>query len=161
VEWEFAAGMRPSTGGELRKARYPWGNDPPSAVRANLDGFARGCVDVAAHPEGDNALGVRSAFLAMADLMIRPGEARGANVEDYDFRPRELGVRHAMKGLTHEAPRGGTKSRDRRPLAVTARLAEWIDAHVGAEQRLPQCGPAVRQPRGAGGRSALFVLHAG
>jgi iron(II)-dependent oxidoreductase len=51
--------MRPSTRGELRKACYPWGDDPPSAARANLDGFARGCVDVAAHPEGENAFGVR------------------------------------------------------------------------------------------------------
>jgi gamma-glutamyl hercynylcysteine S-oxide synthase len=59
AEWEFAACMRPSTRGELRKARYPWGDEPPSPQRANLDGFALGCVDVAAHPDGVNAFGVR------------------------------------------------------------------------------------------------------
>jgi iron(II)-dependent oxidoreductase len=52
AEWEFAACMR-------RKARYPWGDEPPSPQRANLDGFALGCVDVAAHPDGANAFGVR------------------------------------------------------------------------------------------------------
>ena len=59
AEWEFAASMRPAARGELRKARYPWGDEPPRSRHANLDGFALGCVDVAAHPEGDNALGVR------------------------------------------------------------------------------------------------------
>ena len=59
VEWEFAATMRPSTRGELYKARYPWGDEAPAAAHANLDGFALGCVDVAAHPEGDSAFGVR------------------------------------------------------------------------------------------------------
>jgi iron(II)-dependent oxidoreductase len=59
AEWEFAACMRPSSRGELRKALYPWGDDAPSSAHANLDGFALGCVDVAAHPEGDCAFGLR------------------------------------------------------------------------------------------------------
>jgi iron(II)-dependent oxidoreductase len=59
AEWEFAASMRPGPKGSLVKARYPWGDEPAHARRANLDGFALGCVDVGAHPEGDNAFGVR------------------------------------------------------------------------------------------------------
>jgi iron(II)-dependent oxidoreductase len=59
AEWEFAASMRPSTGGAFVKSRYPWGDDPPAAGHANLDGFALGCVDVAAHEAGDSAWGCR------------------------------------------------------------------------------------------------------
>jgi iron(II)-dependent oxidoreductase len=59
AEWEFAASMRPGSNGSLVKARYPWGDERPQARRANLDGFALGCVDVGSHPEGDNAFGVR------------------------------------------------------------------------------------------------------
>jgi iron(II)-dependent oxidoreductase len=55
AEWEFAATMAP--GGNKR--RYPWGDAAPDPSRANLDGFALGCVDVAAHEAGDNAWGCR------------------------------------------------------------------------------------------------------
>jgi iron(II)-dependent oxidoreductase len=49
AEWEMAAGKR----------RYPWGDDAPTAQRANLDGWRRGCVDVGALPQGDSAVGCR------------------------------------------------------------------------------------------------------
>ncbi len=55
AEWEMAAAAEP--GG--RKRRYPWGDDPPSPERANLDGRLAGCVDVGAFPEGDSAFGCR------------------------------------------------------------------------------------------------------
>jgi iron(II)-dependent oxidoreductase len=54
AEWEAAASR--SEGG---KRRFPWGDAPPAADRANLDGQSRGCVDVAAHPAGDSACGCR------------------------------------------------------------------------------------------------------
>jgi integrase len=92
----------------------------------------------------------RGAFLAMADLMIRPGEARGANVGDYDFGSRELQVRHAMKGSRKDAVRGTTKGRDRRLLVVTARLAEWLEAHVSAEARLRRDVPLFANPDARG-----------
>ena len=38
---------------------YPWGNASPEPHHANLDGYALGCVDVAAHGDGDNAWGCR------------------------------------------------------------------------------------------------------
>lgn len=59
AEWEFAATMRPGAGGRLVKARYPWGDAAPRPDRANLDGFALGCADVADFPAGDNAWGCR------------------------------------------------------------------------------------------------------
>jgi ergothioneine biosynthesis protein EgtB len=59
AEWEFAATMRPDHDGRLTKARYPWGDETPTADRANLDGFALGCADVAAFPAGNSAWGCR------------------------------------------------------------------------------------------------------
>jgi len=51
-EWELAA-SGPT------KRRYPWGEDSPTPEHANLDGLARGTVDVAAHPAGDSRYGCR------------------------------------------------------------------------------------------------------
>ena len=60
AEWELAATTVPETAdGVLIKRRYPWGDDPPEDRHANLDGYALGCVDVAAHPDGDSAYGCR------------------------------------------------------------------------------------------------------
>jgi iron(II)-dependent oxidoreductase len=52
AEWELAAST-------LDKRRFPWGNDPPDASRANLDASAGGPVDVGCHAEGDSAYGCR------------------------------------------------------------------------------------------------------
>lgn len=57
AEWEAAA-----SGGPTRvaaKTRFPWGDDPPTAQRANLDGFALGCRDVAELAAGDSGAGCR------------------------------------------------------------------------------------------------------
>ena len=82
AEWELAATAVPTTrvpttrvpttrapttrvpaanGQGLRqgKRRYPWGEAPPDASLANLDGFRLGCADVAAYPAGDSAHGCR------------------------------------------------------------------------------------------------------
>jgi iron(II)-dependent oxidoreductase len=50
-EWELAA-----SGHEKR--RFPWGDSPPDAARANLDGRSLR-VDVAALPDGDSPFGCR------------------------------------------------------------------------------------------------------
>jgi iron(II)-dependent oxidoreductase len=55
AEWEAAAAGDPSG----PKRRFPWGDDPPDPTRANLDGDALGCCDVAACPAGDSAVGCR------------------------------------------------------------------------------------------------------
>ncbi len=62
AEWEVAALGRPSENGTqlaAEKRRYPWGDRPASEAQANLDGRALGCVDVAAHADGDSAFGCR------------------------------------------------------------------------------------------------------
>jgi iron(II)-dependent oxidoreductase len=59
AEWEFAATMREGLRGGLIKARYPWGDAVPTPGHVNLDGFALGPVDVAAHDEGDSFWGCR------------------------------------------------------------------------------------------------------
>ncbi len=42
-----------------RKRRFPWGDEPPTPERANLDYHAGGTVDVRALPAGDSAFGCR------------------------------------------------------------------------------------------------------
>jgi iron(II)-dependent oxidoreductase len=60
AQWEAAASGEPQDGRLApRKRRFPWGDASPTPERANLDGRALGCVDVAALPEGDSAFGCR------------------------------------------------------------------------------------------------------
>jgi iron(II)-dependent oxidoreductase len=62
VEWEVAAAAEPTADGRSlasRKRRFPWGDDPPTPDRANLDGLRRGPIDVGALPAGDSAFGCR------------------------------------------------------------------------------------------------------
>ncbi|SFT42461.1 selenoneine synthase SenA [Halomonas saccharevitans] len=62
AEWEVAASREPSADGASLapgKRRFPWGDTPPDAGRANLDGWRLGPLDVAALPEGDSAFGCR------------------------------------------------------------------------------------------------------
>ncbi|MDZ7751975.1 MAG: selenoneine synthase SenA [Gammaproteobacteria bacterium] len=62
LEWEVAAAAQPSADGTTLaslKRRYPWGDAPPDAGRANLDGGALGTIDVGALAAGDSAFGCR------------------------------------------------------------------------------------------------------
>lgn len=68
AEWELAASaepiaLRPGAGGNggiaTRKRHYPWGDEPPTPERANLNWAAGGVIDVRALPAGDSAFGVR------------------------------------------------------------------------------------------------------
>jgi iron(II)-dependent oxidoreductase len=54
IEWEFAALWNPSSG---RKQRYPWGDEPWTPERANLENAAPASVH--AYPRGDSPSGVR------------------------------------------------------------------------------------------------------
>lgn len=56
AEWEFAASQ---SSAEARKRLYPWGNEPPSPERVNMDWQAMGCVSVHALPAGDSSSGLR------------------------------------------------------------------------------------------------------
>jgi len=55
-EWEMAASCEPDSG---RKRRFPWGDEEPTAARANLDSRNLGIKDVRALPAGDSAFGCR------------------------------------------------------------------------------------------------------
>jgi iron(II)-dependent oxidoreductase len=62
AEWEMAASAEPTPAGKGitgHKRRYPWGDEPPTPERANLDTRFLGCVDVAAFSAGDSAFGCR------------------------------------------------------------------------------------------------------
>lgn len=62
AEWEVAASGEPARDGQglaVRKRQFPWGDDPIFTRRANLDGYAGGCIDVAGLPDGDSAFGCR------------------------------------------------------------------------------------------------------
>ncbi|MCC7485636.1 MAG: ergothioneine biosynthesis protein EgtB [Burkholderiales bacterium] len=62
AEWELAASAEPAPDGggiTARKRRYPWGDEPPSPERANLDSRFPGCVDVGAFESGDSVFGCR------------------------------------------------------------------------------------------------------
>jgi iron(II)-dependent oxidoreductase len=56
AEWEMAATLEPATG---RKRRFPWGDEAPTPVRANLDFRAGGTIDARALPDGDSPVGCR------------------------------------------------------------------------------------------------------
>lgn len=62
AEWEVAASAEASLDGKTLSATkryFPWGDEAPCADQANLDGYALGTVDVAAHADGDSAFGCR------------------------------------------------------------------------------------------------------
>lgn len=62
AEWEVAASREPSPDGASLapgKRRFPWGDTPPEARLANLDGWQLAPREVAVLPDGDSAFGCR------------------------------------------------------------------------------------------------------
>ena len=60
AEWEMAASAEPTPSGTTEHKRlFPWGDEPPTPDRANLDWRTMGCVPVDALPAGDSAFGCR------------------------------------------------------------------------------------------------------
>jgi iron(II)-dependent oxidoreductase len=60
-EWEVAASAEPTPAGDTlsdRRRHFPWGDDPPTTERANLD-WRSGPAEVGANPSGDSAFGCR------------------------------------------------------------------------------------------------------
>ena len=58
AEWEQAAATTPADSGG-NKRTYPWGEDAPDALRANLLQWSSAVADVAACPDGDSGWGCR------------------------------------------------------------------------------------------------------
>jgi iron(II)-dependent oxidoreductase len=57
AEWEMAAAAE--LGDPEQKRKFPWGNQPPNAAHARLDGWNAGPAPVAAFVEGDSPHGCR------------------------------------------------------------------------------------------------------
>jgi iron(II)-dependent oxidoreductase len=61
AEWEVAASAEPTGTGAPAALRrhFPWGDQPPSPERANLNWESAGLAEVSAYPAGDSAFGCR------------------------------------------------------------------------------------------------------
>jgi iron(II)-dependent oxidoreductase len=57
TEWEMAAAGEPHI--KEKKRNFPWGDEPPTPERTNLNGRALGLVEAGALPDGDSAFGCR------------------------------------------------------------------------------------------------------
>ncbi len=97
AEWEVAAAATPTEG---RKRRFPWGDEPPTPNRANLDWRAMSCVDVGALPEGDSAFGCRQLIgnvweWTSSDFLPYPGFV----ADPYeDYSQPWFGTRKVLRG---------------------------------------------------------------
>ena len=104
AEWELAAAGEPagSNGGIAQhKRRYPWGGDPPSPERANLDWAYRGCLDVGALPESDSAFGCRQMLGNVWEWTASPFYPYPGYVVDHPYREYSapwFGYRKVLKG---------------------------------------------------------------
>lgn len=90
----------------------------------------------------------RGVFLALAELALRPGEARALDAPA--IGPEVVRIYQAAKDYSSEPEIGPTKSGTTRALevALCPRLMEWAEVHVTAEQRLRR-EPAFPGPRGS------------
>ena len=60
IEWEVTAAAEPTADGRglaQTKRPYPWGADPPTPERVNMDWATMGALDVGALPDGASAFG--------------------------------------------------------------------------------------------------------
>jgi iron(II)-dependent oxidoreductase len=103
LEWEVAAVGAPAADGRglaPGKRRFPWGDAPPDAAHAHLDGAATGTIDVAALPAGDSAFGCRQMLgnvwqWTASDFVAYPGFAADPYA---DYSAPWFGSRKVLRG---------------------------------------------------------------
>ena len=101
-EWEMAASQSFQLDGTISEAkrRFPWGDEPPTNGRANLDWEAGGCVEVGALEEGDSPSGCRQMIgnvweWTASDFLPYPGFV----VDPYkDYSEPWFGTRKVLRG---------------------------------------------------------------
>jgi iron(II)-dependent oxidoreductase len=103
AEWELAASGEPAPDRRSfssRKRRYPWGDDPPTPQRANLDSAAMGSVDVRALPAGDSAFGCRQMIGNVWEWTADTFEAYpGFELDPYDtYSAPSFGQQKVLRG---------------------------------------------------------------
>jgi len=103
AEWEVAASAEPGADGRglsARKRGFPWGDDPPTPDRANLDWRAMGCLEVGALPAGESAFGCRQMIgnvweWTASDFQPYPGFV----IDPYkEYSEPWFGTRKALRG---------------------------------------------------------------
>ena len=104
AEWEMAASAEPTPahgGLSGRKRRYPWGDEPPTPERANLEARFSGCVDVGAFPAGDSAFGCRQMAGNVWEWTMDAFYPFPGYIVDYPYREYSapwFGYRKVLKG---------------------------------------------------------------
>ena len=102
AEWEMAASAEPEGNGiTARKRRYPWGDDPVTENRANLNSRFMGCVDVGAFPEGDSAFGCRQMLGNVWEWTSSPFYSFPGYIVDFPYKEYSapwFGYRKVLKG---------------------------------------------------------------
>ena len=90
---------------------------------------------------------LRGPHILAVEEVFRPGELRGLNVADYNFKTRTLTLQFAMDGDTNAAERKSTKEEDVRVRQVSDRLADWLEKHIAPEERVNGKRPMFVNPR--------------